>query len=96
MADTIRISVKLFATLKKYLPAAAQASVSLTLPAGSVVQDAVEALHIPREQAGLLVVGDVYVEPHAPLSDGQELSIFPPLAGGLDVACPAFARLRRI
>jgi molybdopterin converting factor small subunit len=86
MADTICISVKLFATLKKYLPAGQSASISLTLPAGSVVQDAVEALHIPREQAGLLVTGDIYIEPETPLSDGQELSIFPPLAGGQDAS----------
>ncbi len=82
MADTIRISVTLFATLKKYIPAGHGSSVSLRLPAGSVVQDAVEALRIPHEQAGLLVMGDIYIEPHTPLADGQELSIFPPLAGG--------------
>ncbi len=86
MADTICVSVTLFATLKKYLPAGHSASVSLTLPAGSVVQDAVEALRIPREQAGLLVTGSIYIEPQTPLADGQELSIFPPLAGGRDAA----------
>ncbi len=95
MADTICISVKLFAALKKYLPAGHSASVRLTLPTGSVVQDVVEALHIPREQAGLLVVGDIYIEPETPLSDGQELSIFPPLAGGGGVALFAGQRSHR-
>lgn len=95
MADTICISVKLFATLKKYLPAGHRTSVSLTLPAGSVVQDAVEALHIPREQAGLLVAGEIYIEPETPLSDGQELSIFPPLAGGRDAVSRAVLRSPR-
>ena len=44
---------------------------------------AVDALKIPREQAGLLVVDDTYVEVKTVLEDGLELSIFPPLAGGV-------------
>ena len=40
-------------------------------------------LNIPREQAGMLVAGDTYVEVGTVLEDGLELSIFPPLAGGV-------------
>ncbi len=83
MADSITITVKLFAMLKKYVPAGSSGGVSLSLPSGSTVQDAVDALKIPREQAGLLVAGDIYVEVKTVLEDGLELSIFPPLAGGV-------------
>jgi sulfur-carrier protein len=82
MADTVTISVKLFATLKKYLPAGSQDGTTLTLPKGSTVQDAVDALKIPRDHAGMLVAGDTYVEIETPLTEGLQLSIFPPLAGG--------------
>jgi molybdopterin converting factor small subunit len=82
MADTVTISVKLFATLKKYLPAGSGDGVTLTLPKGSTVQDVVDALKIPRDHAGMLVAGDTYVEIGTPLTEGLQLSIFPPLAGG--------------
>jgi molybdopterin converting factor small subunit len=84
MAETLTISVKLFATLKRYLPAGSEDGVTLTLPAGATVQDVVDALKIPREHAGMLVAGDTYVQADTPLTDGLQLSIFPPLAGGRD------------
>jgi molybdopterin converting factor small subunit len=82
MADTVTISVKLFATLKRYLPVDSEDGVTLTLPAEATVQDVVDALKIPREHAGMLVAGDTYVQADTPLTDGLQLSIFPPLAGG--------------
>jgi molybdopterin converting factor small subunit len=82
MADTITVSVKLFATLKRYLPAGSADGITLTLPAGATVQDAIDVLKIPRDHAGMLVAGDTYVQAETPLTDGQQLSVFPPLAGG--------------
>jgi molybdopterin converting factor small subunit len=83
MADTVTISVKLFATLKRYLPTGSQDGLSLSLPRGATVQDALNALNIPQDQAGMLVAGDSYVEKETPLTDGLQLNIFPPLAGGV-------------
>ncbi len=83
MADSITITVKLFAMLKKYVPEGSSDGILLSLPSGATVQDAVDALKIPREQANMLVVGDTYVEVKTVLEDGLELSIFPPLAGGV-------------
>lgn len=82
MADTVTISVKLFATLKKYLPPGSEEGASLTLPSGSTVLDVIDALKIPPEHATMLVAGDAYVEKTTLLTDGLQLSIFPPLAGG--------------
>ncbi len=82
MADTVTISVKLFATLKKYLPPGSEEGASLTLPSGSTVLDVIDALKIPPEHATMLVAGDSYVEKTTLLTDGLQLSIFPPLAGG--------------
>ena len=61
MADTVTVAVKLFATLKKYLPPGSEDGTSVTLPAGSTVLDVIDALKIPREQAMMLVAGDTYV-----------------------------------
>ena len=78
----VTISVRLFATLKKYLPLGSEEGATLTLPIGSTVLDAIDALKIPHDHAGMLVAGDTYVEKDTPLTDGLQLSIFPPLAGG--------------
>ena len=83
MADTVTIYVKLFATLKKYLPPGSEEGASLTLPAGSTVLDVIDALKIPHEHTAMLVAGDSYIEKITPLTDGLQLSIFPPLAGGV-------------
>ena len=82
MAETITISVKLFAALKRYLPPKSEDGMSLTLPAGSTVEDAIAALKIPPDHAAMLMADDSYVEKGTPLTDGLQLSIFPPLAGG--------------
>ena len=66
MADTLTVTVKLFATLKKYLPPGKEEGISLTLPAGSTVLDVIDALKIPHEQATMLVAGDTYVEKTTP------------------------------
>jgi molybdopterin converting factor small subunit len=82
MAETVTVSVKLFATLKKYLPPGSEEGTSVKLPTGSTVLDVIDALKIPRDHAGMLVAGDTYVEKETLLTEGLQLSIFPPLAGG--------------
>ncbi len=84
MAETVTIHVKLFATLKKYLPPGNAEGTSVTMPAGSTVLDVINALKIPHEQATMLVAGDTYVEKSTVVTDGLQLNIFPPLAGGSD------------
>jgi molybdopterin converting factor small subunit len=86
MAETVTVSVKLFATLKKYLPPGSEEGTSITLPSGSTVLDVIDALKIPHEQATMLVAGDTYVEKTTLVTDGLQLNIFPPLAGGAAVS----------
>jgi molybdopterin converting factor small subunit len=69
--------------LKKYLPQGNEEGTSITIPAGSTVADVIDALKIPHEQAKMLVAGDTYVEKDTVVSEGLQLSIFPPLAGGV-------------
>lgn len=95
MADAVTITVKLFATLKQYAPNGRAEGIPLTLPAGATVRDVVERLDIPHDQAAMLVAGDTYVQPETVLEDGQEISIFPPLAGGSVLKRPNPAATRR-
>ena len=45
MAEMVTINVKLFATLKKYLPPGSEEGISMTLPVGATVADAFLAMY---------------------------------------------------
>jgi molybdopterin converting factor small subunit len=77
------VRVKLHAILRKFLPPGSVDNTAvLEVPAGATVSDVITRLGIPEKHAGMLVCGDEYLKPESPLHDDQELSIFPPLAGG--------------
>lgn len=79
----MRITAKLHGTLRKYLPKGSQGNAMLVeVPDGATVADVVDHLSIPRDHARMFVSGDEHLEAASVLRDGQELNIFPPLAGG--------------
>ena len=79
----MKVEVRLFATIQPYLPAGASGdSVSLDLPPGATVRDVVESLKIPSELSCLTVVNGRDAAPDQVLAAGDELALFPPLAGG--------------
>jgi molybdopterin converting factor small subunit len=77
----MRISVKLHGTLRKFLPAGANDAV-LDLPDGARVADIIAVLAIPPDHAKMIISGDHQIEPTSLLHEGQEVDLFPPLAGG--------------
>ena len=79
----MKVEVALFATLAAYLPAAGGGdSVTLDLPDGTTVGQVIESLEIPADLDCLRVVNGRDAPPEQVLSDGDVLSVFPPLAGG--------------
>jgi molybdopterin converting factor small subunit len=79
----MQVRVRLFATLRKYLPAGHPSdALQLTLPDGATAGDVVARLGIPAEHAKMIVSNNEQLDVTSPLCDGQEVSLFPPLAGG--------------
>ena len=78
------IEVRLFATLREYLPAgSSRTSVRLDLPPGSSIADVLDRLGIPPAAAFLILVNGLYESDRTrKLEDGCALSIWPPVAGG--------------
>jgi len=75
--------VHLTATLRAYLPVGTAGDhVVLDLPEGATVDQVVHSLRIPSELERLTVVNGRDAAPDQPLSEGDVLSLFPPLAGG--------------
>jgi molybdopterin converting factor small subunit len=79
----VRIEVRLFATLTRYLPKDSHAgSTYLDVAEGSTVADVVEALGIPADFSRIVLVNDQDADEARRLGDRDVVTLFPPLAGG--------------
>jgi len=81
----MKIEIKLFATLKKYLPPDADgSSATIEVKNGLTVGGLIEHLKIPKELAQLVLVNGVNIEGDygRKLQEEDTVSIFPPVAGG--------------
>jgi molybdopterin converting factor small subunit len=79
MGAHIHIQIKLFATLSKFTPAAAE---HFPIEPGTTIQTLMDRLGVPTDQARLVFVNGVLVEPTQALHDGDRVGIFPPVGGG--------------
>ncbi|NVM21256.1 MAG: MoaD/ThiS family protein [Desulfobacterales bacterium] len=73
------IQVKLFASLKKYLP---DHSERFPISPGDTVADVLKRLGVPLEEARLIFVNGVKGELTSVLEGGERVGIFPPVGGG--------------
>jgi molybdopterin converting factor small subunit len=78
----MRVTVKVHGALRKFAPAGAGDSTVLDLHEGASVAEVVARLGIPPEHAQMIISDEDQLRPTAVLHDGQELDLFPPLAGG--------------
>jgi molybdopterin converting factor small subunit len=76
---TLHITIKLFATLRAYVPADAD---RYAVAPGTTVADVVRDLDIPVKDAKLIFINSIRRELDTPLQDGDRLGIFPPVGGG--------------
>jgi len=73
------IELKLFATLQKFTPAAAD---NYKIEAGMNIQCLLEQLGIPVEKARLFFIDGVKGNLMSTLNGGERVGIFPPVGGG--------------
>jgi len=79
-APSVRVAVKLFAALREQAGARER---ELELADGARVDDVWGALGLGEEPRGLVyAVNRAYVERGAPLADGDEVAVIPPVSGG--------------
>lgn len=84
----MNITLKLYANLSPLLPAhAKQNAVQVDIEEQTTVNQLIDAYHVPREQAHLVLVNGVFVGPDArdqvgQLKAGDTIAIWPPVAGG--------------
>jgi sulfur-carrier protein len=84
----MKVTLKLFASLAGHLPAEARSSHAMNLdaPPGTTVLDVIRRQGIPEAVCAIVLVDGVWVaRPERAtrvLSEGEVLSIWPPVAGG--------------
>lgn len=78
----MKVQVKVFATLRKYAPDQSVQEHGLELPEGATIRQALEQLKVPEPEVAFVFVNSTRKKLDEPLADGNELGIFPPMAGG--------------
>lgn len=83
----MRITIKLYAMLSKYLPPGAEHNASsLQMPDGASIDAVVVQLNLPRELVHLVLLNGVFVPPDRRpitiLKEDDTVAIWPPVAGG--------------
>ena len=74
----MKITVKLFATLRDFGPKIQEMSVS----ENSTIEKVVRSLNLPEEIPLLTIVNGVHTDPEEMLKEGDVLALFPPVGGG--------------
>jgi len=79
----ITVQVRLYATLRRYRPEVKLGeSLPMELPEGTTVGQLIERLGIPAEVVKNIFVNHRQQGPEYVLQAGDEVAIFPPVAGG--------------
>jgi molybdopterin converting factor small subunit len=84
----MKITLKLFATLTDYLPAASKYTniVEFEVADGSTITQVTDPYHLPPALVHLVLVNGRYIAPEKRASEvlveGDVLAIWPPIAGG--------------
>lgn len=81
----MKVAVKLHGILRDYRPKGVKIDLfELTLNEGAVVRDAVEHFGIPIKAVHAVFLNGEVTEVDAPLTDGDQVRLFPPVVGGVD------------
>lgn len=77
----MKIQVELIANLSEYSPTG-KGKFEYELEEGATANKLVDALGIPDEQAGAIVIDGLPGDATQPLTEGQTVTLIPPMAGG--------------
>jgi len=79
----VKVEVRLFANLAKLLPPGSQNKrATVTVKKGTSVDDLLNKLSIPPKITNIIMVNGVHKDRKTELSEGDVVSVFPPIAGG--------------
>ena len=74
----MRVTIKLFAILRNFGPEEQE----MELPENSTLEDVIKILKLPERLPLLKIVNGEHRDAKHPLKEGDEIALFPPIAGG--------------
>ena len=81
--DTMKVEVKLYATLARYVPPGVTGAGGIVdVAEGMTVAELIQQWCIPEDQVKLIFVDGVHATRETVLTAGSRLGIFPPVGGG--------------
>jgi molybdopterin synthase sulfur carrier subunit len=79
----VTVTVRLFATFRDFLPQhAMQSGLQMDVHEHDTVQALMQALGVPDDLPKIILVNGQHASERSLLSDGDIVSVFPPLIGG--------------
>ncbi|KKM12286.1 hypothetical protein SY88_03770 [Clostridiales bacterium PH28_bin88] len=79
----MKVKIKLFANLRSLAPVGSvRGEVEVALPSGARVLDSLRACGLPEDMVAVIIKNGLICGLEAELAEGDEVSLFPPLAGG--------------
>jgi molybdopterin converting factor small subunit len=79
----MQVKVKLFATLREYLPKDSDGrSCLMDIDETTTIEQIISTFNIPEEIPKIILINGLNGTMDQTLKEGDELSIFPPVAGG--------------
>jgi len=80
----MKIEVKLYASLGRYMPQAAleKGKGYLEVGEGTTIKALLENLKVPLETVKLIFRNGIHAKSEEVLNEGDRLGVFPPVAGG--------------
>jgi len=74
----MKVKIKLFASLREYGPE----EQIIELPDNATIEDVINLLNLPKKIPLLRIVNGEHRPPKHHLKEGDDLALFPPIAGG--------------
>ena len=79
----MKVSLKLFATFRRYLPPGTEGSVChVRVPRGTNVGDLLSQFGVPDKESRVILVNGRHAKPDHVLDDDDIIAAFPAMAGG--------------
>lgn len=76
------VEIRLFASLRDYLPEKNSTSSKINIQEGASIQDMICLLNIPKHYPKIILKNAVHASLSDKLTEGDVVSLFPPIAGG--------------
>lgn len=78
----MRVELRLFASLRRYLPDNDGSNSIMEVGEGTTIQGLLDRLDIPPDIPKLIFLNGTHARADTVLKDGDRVGVFPPIAGG--------------